>query len=250
MQRYACGLSLALLAMCAAGFRSTAYAQEAASVPAPPSDGAKPTVRLTANQDGVQFLLWTGQGEIASGGYLSGSHGSTMISGDGERRDYAVLCAAPCATMLPAGTHRLALSLPGGRVIEPDEPVEISRGSSLHGTYESRAGVRAAGVVLALASLAAGGVMVAASIHSSTCDRNGACTNGIDEGLAWGGVAVVSIGGLAGVVMAVIRDRAAIEVVPNSDAPATSALTPRTERTALLRPAPVTGTGLTLRYRF
>jgi hypothetical protein len=206
----------------------------------------EPTVHLTGSEKDVQFLAPTSQSETTGVGY---AWGGTLVYGASSRH-YSILCTAPCDTTLSAGSHRLALAVRGGKAVEADDPIEIHGPTTLLGTYESRLGVRIAGVVVVAAGAIVGTVLMLESLHKSTCDGSGVCTtSGVDTNMLWGGVAVFGLGSLVGLIMVLMKDTATIEVVPSSNAQ--SIRMPGLAREGGAVPAtPLDGTGLAVRYRF
>jgi hypothetical protein len=192
--------------------------------PTAPAEGSttgarapKADLHLDANEPDVQFLVRVGQGEASGFGYAWGGGG--FVSFVGHSREYAVICTAPCDGELPNGTHRLALSLHGGKAIEADDPVELQGPATLHGTYESRAGTRVVGWVIFGVSLAAGTVIAITSLRSTqNCDSTGFCfTDKTIDGTQLAlGTGLMLVGGIVGAILGVTRDSATIEVVPQA----------------------------------
>jgi hypothetical protein len=175
---------------------------------------AREEVRFEANQPDVQFLMRVGQGEVSAVGY---SWGGGMLALSGQSRDYAIICTAPCDGQLPDGTHRLALSLHGGKAVEPIDPVQLQGPATLHGRYESHAGTRVAGWLVFGLSLAGGTLLAATSAKTTeSCSVDGFCNpdtqiNSTQFGL---GIGIMVVGGIVGLVLGLTRDTAAIEVAP------------------------------------
>jgi hypothetical protein len=210
-------------------------------------DEDEATVHLTANEKDLQVLIRAGQSETTGTGYTIG-HGATFYSG--ESRHYAVLCTAPCDTSLPPGTHRLAVSLDGGRAIEADEPVRIhAPATNLRATYDSRGGYRAAGILLMIGGGLAGTILMGASIHPSTCDKYNNCTGGTDGGLMLAGVAVTGVSVLFGLGLALMRPIVTIEPVRSSDARSLR-LPEMTRKEGGVASTPIDGLALSVRYPF
>ena len=92
-------------------------------------------------------------GESAKGGW---------IHADG----YRPLCAAPCVPALQPGNYELGVGMGTGRPKPIDEIVNIQGNERLVGDYRSRAGVRAAGLIITIAA------SVASIIMSSSGDSN------------------------------------------------------------------------------
>jgi hypothetical protein len=193
--------------------------------PAAPATGPQPLVTLESTPAKIHFeatshdvdfhirtgeavvsgMVWTGRG---LGGYGGVAHG------------YDHICTAPCVATLPAGTHRLALSLAGGQPVEAREAITIAGPSTVRGTYVSRQGTRVGGWLLLGGSLVLGTVLMVASLQShqdcSTQSLTGTCTTepSIDSGLMTAGVATIIVGPLLSLALILQRDSAQIDVVP------------------------------------
>jgi hypothetical protein len=212
-------------------------------------------IHFEANRKDVQLLVRTGQAETSGAGWAFGRYGGPAYY-SGHTVQYANLCTAPCDATLPTGSHRLALALQGGKALEGEHAIEIDGPTSIRGNYESRAGIRIAGLFVLLGSAIGGTALMVSAIHTggTTCNNN-YCASGtssnIDSGALWGGLAVVGIGSLVGAVMLLIKDNVTIEVARGDDARALTL--PRATREApVLTPEALAlpgGGGLGLRLR-
>jgi hypothetical protein len=164
-------------------------------------------------------LGWSGRGMVA-----------VVVKG------YDHICPAPCDKTLPSGSYRLALSQGGGTPAEADSPIHIDGPSTVRGTYVSNAGLRVAGWVVMVGSLAVGMGMSFAGLAQKSQDCSaqqygGTClpTYSTDTGLLYGGVAVMTVGPLASLFLIFQHDHADISVVPLSTGAIRSPLMSRAE---------------------
>ena len=213
--------------------------------------GRKVAVHVEADEPGMQLLVKAGQGVVSGGGYSFGGGG--FVYG-GRVTDYAVLCSAPCESRMPAGTHQLALSRASGGVLAVDPPVEIERASTLKPHIESRKGIRAAGLLILIASVTGGLVLIGTSTHDRTsCDPSfGGCssTPQVDSTRFGAGLAVLTFGTIVGIVMMVTHDKASIEVVPSAASRLSLSPGQTGDRAFATRASPDSVPGMTLRVRF
>lgn len=188
-------------------------------------EGQEARLHLTSTPEGLTFHRQTGSAMAIGRG------GSAYAEG------YERLCTAPCDITVPAGTEVIALSQ-GNEPPRVAEPVSFPAGESrLVGSFESRAGVRAAGWIILASSVVVGGVMLYSSIDSEqVCGEDygfgRSCYNEtkISLPLMLGGMLIPAVGIPIGIVMGVRRDVAKVEVAT---------------RRAPAEPAPVAG--ITLR---
>jgi hypothetical protein len=136
---------------------------------------------------------------------------------------YQRLCTAPCKVNLPAGTAVLSLGEPNDPNSKGVISVVIPAGSSrLVGTFKSRAGVRAAGWVLAVGSLVAGTAMVVLSYgDEQRCSYGGYCyeISDTDYVLLAAGTAVATVGLIAGIWIALTPNVTKAQIVPETPLP-------------------------------
>jgi|GEM_PF-1564698 len=251
----------------------------AAPTPAPPAPPAEPTtpppaptpavpqpavtvrtgkvdVHVTSDQDDVTLLYPTGQSDFdaVGAGYRS------VVAISGMARNYEIVCTAPCDAQLPAGEHRLALSLHGGRGVEAAEPVHLDGPSTMRVHYESRVGMRALGWVLLAGSVVAGTILVvdASTKTQSSCAGSftgaggaGGCAQPTqmpapDMGEMIGGLVVTAVGSLLSLVFILQRDKAHIEIVPQG---ASRLLRlPGAAEPVVVAPAEAPGMGVRVRF--
>jgi hypothetical protein len=163
------------------------------------------TLRFEANLDDVRLMVRRERGANARG----------------PKYDY--ICTAPCDEHLSRdelGVQRVSLSLQGQAPIDMPAPVTLSGKSTLRATYDSRASLRAGGLVILVAGTVVGAVI--ASAGTAVLPQN----TGTGVALISGGSAF-SIGSLVvGLIFSFKGDRARIDVVPQSDlsAPAGTSL--------------------------
>ena len=199
------------------------------SSPAPRKESEEATVHVLGAQDDgdVQLLLRTNQG-------------------------YEALCSAPCYTHLSPGTQRFALSREGGKAIEVAEAVTVSGPGTMRATYESRAGMRTAGMTILVSST--GAMIVGLTIGWVEWARDfgpdlGAAMSGSPSPAHSSTPEVVTVIGLVGMALSLpfilARDHATVEIVPATTAP----ILPGATREGAFVP-PSDSHGLALRVRF
>jgi hypothetical protein len=186
--------------------------------PPPPGDassmitvnGQRAELHFDANESDVQFQLRTGQAEMVGVGY------GWRTSFIAQASSYTTICTAPCSGSLPTGTHHIGLSHNGRMVIEPDEPTVITGSGTLHGTYTSHLGLRVAGLLVDIASVAVGVTLMVTAIHTSEDCTSGACIeeDSVDDTKIGVGIGVLVVGSLVGTVLMLQRDTADISFVP------------------------------------
>jgi hypothetical protein len=137
----------------------------------------------------------------------------------GETHDYAILCTAPCDLKLPLGGMRFALSHEGGSAVETSDPLVLRGPATLRATYESRRGIRLAGIGVLLAGIATATILLAVGETKTPCGPGVVSPGPCDQthfapGYFAGGVAALTVGTAAGIVMMLIKDKASLELVP------------------------------------
>jgi len=187
--------------------------------PPPPGEGSMITVnaqraemRFEANEPDVQFQLRTGQSEMAGVGWGWRS----TYSFAAQTSSYTTICTAPCSGSLPTGTHRIGLSHNGRTVIEPEDPTVITGSGTLRGTYTSHTGLRVAGLLVDIASVAVGVTLMVTAIHEAQDCSSGVCIeqDNINDTQLGVGLGVLVVGSLVGTVLMLQRDTADISFVP------------------------------------
>jgi hypothetical protein len=170
--------------------------------------GREARLHLISDEPGITFHRQTGSA------FAVGAGGSAYATG------YERICTTPCDVSLPAGTETLALSR-GEKPPISAEPVTLPAGQSeMRGTLESRAGIRAAGWVVAIGGAVVGSVlMFTATKKEQNCDF-GVCndTTTLDAGKLVGGAVIMGAGLGIGIAMVAVRDKAVVEVNPQSGA--------------------------------
>jgi hypothetical protein len=215
-------LVAALLVPVETSFVPVAYAQDVAA-PATGQNACPPAladgvtladVHVAANTPDVQLLARVQQGDVSGFGFGGGG----IVFG-GETRDYAILCTAPCDVKLPLGGMRFALSHEGGSAVETADPLVLRGPATLRATYESRRGIRLAGIGVLLAGIATATILLAVGESRTPCGPGvvsaGPCYNThFAPGYFAGGVAALTVGTAAGIVMMLMKDKASLELVP------------------------------------
>jgi hypothetical protein len=153
------------------------------------------TLRFEANLDDVRLMLRREQGR----------------KGNGPQYDY--ICTAPCDEQLSRGelgVQRVSLSLQGQAPVDMPDPVSLSGTAILRATYDSRASLRAGGLVILVAGTVVGGVI--ASAGTAVLPQNtGTGVTLISSGGAFGVASLV-----VGLILSFKGDRARLDVVPQS----------------------------------
>jgi len=177
--------------------------------PAPRPEGdPKVKVELLAEDD-VRFHVLYGQsvGEF-SGTSVFGSTG-VRVSGTVQSDSYRELCAAPCKTTIEPGWHTFALSVPPGKPIKVEDPLEVHDGSVLAGQYVSYSALRTAGWITIVTSGIVGAAVMLTS--GNDCDVDARDCGPIDLTQVLGGAGIAGAGALVGILMIGKRDEATIE---------------------------------------
>lgn len=154
----------------------------------------------TATQTGTFYGggAWGGRG---------GTFGGALIADS-----YSPICAAPCIADVPAGKHKLALSIAGGAPVAVDGLVDVGTSSTLTGRYKSYAGLRAAG----WATVVGGAVLMVAApfVTKNDCEYADDGCEAYDKGLLIGLVAGGGVATIAGLLMALKGDEASVSLSP------------------------------------
>jgi hypothetical protein len=166
------------------------------------ADGVLDSVRIDANDDAEVFRRTD---EVASVPVRVGRFGTRMA----RAPVYAPVCVrTPCETKLADGRYYLALSEPGGEVVESDTPVDLQGDASVHGTYTDRSLLRGIGILtLIVAPLAGTGLFFVGS-HA------GASQLQINPGSAVAGTTVLVAGLAASLVLALQADSVSFSIGP------------------------------------
>lgn len=172
---------------------------DAAPVPAiPPAPDVlhRPeTLRFEANLDDVRLMIRREPGPHQRG------------------PQYDYICTAPCEEQLSRdedGLQRISLSLGGRSSIDIPGSVPLSGKSILRGIYDSRASLRAGGLVILVAGTVVGGVI--ASAGTAVLPQN----TGTGVGLISSGGAFSVASLVVGLILSFKGDRASVEVLPPS----------------------------------
>jgi len=155
---------------------------------------------FTARPDGVTLHLQSG---MATARLATGSEalGSAFVA-----KSYTPICAAPCQATLPMGTHTLALSQGKHVPIEAQEQVRLTGPSKVEGLYKSNQGVRTAGWIVLVGSVAVGSYLMVRAADSGG--------SGIDSASMSAGGTIMCLGVLAGWLLTTVNDEATIIVSP------------------------------------
>jgi hypothetical protein len=174
-------------------------------------------IHFESNTPNADFHIRTGETTVAGVGW--GGRGAFAYGAVAHGYDH--ICTAPCNATLPAGRHRLALSINNKGPLEPEDPVAIDGPSRIRGTYEDRSATRIAGWVIFSASLGVGMAMALAAVLHSTPDCTDQAITGMclqtfstDTTLLAAGGVVMGVGAIVGIVLALQRDHVTIEVTP------------------------------------
>jgi hypothetical protein len=153
---------------------------------------------------------------------------------------YDYVCVAPCDARLLPGQSQMALSLSGHASVDVRGPVGVSSGTTLRGTYRSRATMRTVGMTVLIVGAIAGGI-VASGGASDVSQNPGVGWTLVGAGAACGLSAVI-----AGAIMLSQKDQATIEIMPQTVSHIRALPAFANERGADLP----TGQGIELRLRF
>jgi hypothetical protein len=171
-------------------------------------DGELARLKLESDPPGATFFRQSATAEARSGWATARAVG------------YERLCTAPCNVSMPAGTEVLALSFDRETPREA-KPVTLPAGrSTVTGSLDSRAGLRTAGWLIAVGSLAAGSVLVVTSFgDEQTCTSYGGCYDSpqIDLVPFTAGLVILGAGIPIGIMLGVQRDGAKIDVEEERD---------------------------------
>jgi hypothetical protein len=182
----------------------------AGSRPATASGAGTPRLRLTSDQGGLTFHRKTGTTQGMGTGWMGGfgknPGGPVLVNVQLE--NFERLCTAPCSVDVAEGTYRLGLSLDDGEVIPAEPAFNVHGNMGLHGHIESYAGVRAGGLVIAMASVVAGTV-VGLRRQEECDDVVHYCSSTYPYMMH--GLIIMSVGGLVGLIMALQKDEAHID---------------------------------------
>ncbi len=185
---------------------------EPGASPAPPAlDPSAPAadkvaVVFEADQSDVTLQMRGGESQMQ----LHGRHGAVAVAATSYQR----LCTAPCATTLPRGSHRMALSKGGELAVEVGESVQINGPSKLRGVYHSNQDSRTTGkyVFGAGVALGFGLILVPFVFKGDDLEKN------VDRALLFIplGIAAVAAGLIVGGFVLPKRDVASVVVLPYS----------------------------------
>lgn len=128
--------------------------------------------------------------------------------------DWQTICTAPCNSALPAGSYRLAVSVPGKEPTGTDATVSLTYPSVVRGTYVSNANVRMVGYGLMVGGPLLGGFLWLPHATQDEGPSEGAQDERRITKYAALGIGIA--GFLGGMVMTIIPDRALIRIVPMS----------------------------------
>lgn len=202
-----------------------------AQAPPPPQPAAvsperdpndKADLKVVANEPGVEVQVKTGKANLSGFTWTGGRHGG-IGAFSGTASVYSTLCIAPCRTSLPVGSHRLGLTLDkDSSVVEVESPVSITGPGTLRADYESRRGLRIAGLVTGLGGGLVGLGLFYASFDSGSknCDSYGFCMKGApDSSLLYGGLGLIGVSTLVGFILVLQPDKATVTFVPGAPSP-------------------------------
>jgi hypothetical protein len=118
--------------------------------PAPPPEPAPAAspVHLRANLPDIQFHYFVRSDTAEVSGVASGNGGSQGFSATVTGQSFQPICIAPCEAKLDTGLYRIGLSRGDAPAVLVPGNVSVTQGGTLQGTYISKSGVRAGGIVL------------------------------------------------------------------------------------------------------
>jgi hypothetical protein len=166
---------------------------------------------LKADQNGLTFHRKIGTSQGTGTGWVAGTgrNSGGAITMNVQLDNFERLCTAPCAAELPEGTYRLGLSLDDGAVVPAEPPVNAQGSLRLQGHVESYAGVRAGGVVIAIAGGIAG--VVLSLQGKQNCDTGVASFCTTEHPYLVHGMVVLGVSSLVGLIMALKKDEAYVQ---------------------------------------
>ena len=167
----------------------------------------------------------------------------TAMLGAATAQGYDVICTAPCAVTMPAGSYQLALSRGDGSPSEANDPVAIPPGDSVvEGELQDRSATRALGWVVLVSGVILGSAVPFVVFAEEDCakgtstfETDSCPTKPSTAGWVAGG-AVVGAGIIGGVLMIRTRDDVTISVRPS--APTTMGLSDGVNELAARRLVP------------
>lgn len=188
------------------------------AAPEPTKEPIRPAIvvhgapaRIQFESDPQGLTLWK-RGALA----VSGLDDS---SGVGRATGYDEVCTAPCEASVVAGTHTLAVSKTGDRVVEA-QPLTIPQGNSrVHAKLIQRSGARKAGYVLMVGGAIAGVVMSAVALSGESCTTDDitlreSCSTDPNLGLLGFGMGITLASVLGGMALTRTRDRVELTITP------------------------------------
>lgn len=151
--------------------------------------------------------------------YRADSAAAIVVAGAGGTaygmaRGYERLCSAPCRLQLEPGFHTLAISRGTGPPVEVEGGVRVDGPAVLEGSYESRSTVRTAGWVTMLASVVAGTALMLVPIFDYDPSYGDGSSNSFDFTPIIVGGAIMSVGAIVGMILALQSDEVDVGVRP------------------------------------
>jgi hypothetical protein len=164
-------------------------------------------LRLSAFDPGATFSLLTDTTDFRAAGLAVGRGGPVPVAMGGTAENFQRLCTAPCEVSLPRGVHKLALTLPDGRMARTESLI-LERDSGVEARYVSKAGVRTAGWIILLGGTLLGTLMI---FHNEEdCDGFDICE--LEFPLLVPGTILATASIVTGMVMALQFDRVDAQV--------------------------------------
>jgi hypothetical protein len=203
------------------------------------------TIHVVTNLPGVQFLFRAALPADAPGSVPT----SDVVRAVSDIRPYTAGCLAPCDVELAPGDYFVALSRTGGKTYEHEMSLPLRTATTIEGTYQSRTGTRAAGIVFLSTLVPLGAVLaITGAAATSVCSNLGSsdsCAGNGGSGLIAAGLVTLGLGVVLGTAFLLQHDDATVHVVPQATAQPVGIVLPgaRTER-------PVDSNGLALRFAF
>ncbi len=180
-------------------------------------------VRLQTPTDGVSFWLkrgsrttetkgwWLDLGIVFSKQGTAFDPGFGVYSSEAHLREYIPICEGGCELTMPAGFHRIALSLDGGKPLEPKSSTYIPGAAIVEGRYRDRRALRISGWVIWGVGTVLGTMMMVLSLDDTEELYTLVFKN---KAAFYAGTAITVVSFGVGIPLAVQKDKAQIDVYP------------------------------------
>jgi hypothetical protein len=180
-------------------------------------------VRFQTPTNGVSFWLkrgsmtaetkgwWLDLGIIFSKQGTAFDPGFGVYSSETHLREYLPICEGACEVTMPAGVHRIALSLDGSKPLEPAHPTIIPGPAIIEGRYRDRRALRITGWVIWGVGSVLGSMMMLLSLNDTEEPYALAFKN---KAAFYAGTAITVVSFGVGIPLAAQKDKAEIDVYP------------------------------------